>query len=495
PIESTPAVANYSLPYGSHPFRPSRTETHHGRFIPEKQLAQSDDCASCHKDIAKQWQVSAHRHAADDPAYVTNIKLLIETQGIAAARYCEGCHAPVALLSGQLSPGGTHGGIEGSPANVEGVGCVGCHGMNSIVDTKGVASFEMGAPSSYLFSYSDSSIAQSIRHQIIKLSPDMHRREMTPRGVNDSSFCASCHVQFMDEEVNHWGWVQMQDDYSAWLESPFSGLNSDEFGKTTTARCQDCHMPATVASDPSSNRDGSISAHYFTGANTMLAMHFGHEQHLRRTKEFLRAGQLTITIEPPHRRDAVQTLQSIRESVRATSETPAYVLVGDRVDISVTLSNRGVGHDFPGGTIDINEAWIEFLVIDGGGKEVYSSGKISGDDYSVLGVDPDAEFYRSRPVDRTGSLVWKHDLFRRTGIAEKRVIASGKSDLLRYEFAVPDWVAPPLTIVASLKYRKLNDRYARWALGDSYSDLPVVSLARDSIIVPVRTELDTRSID
>jgi hypothetical protein len=56
-----------------------------------------------------------------------------------------------------------------------------------------------------------------------------------------------------------------------------------------------------------------------------------------------------------------------------------------------------VGHNFPGGTIDINEAWIEMVVTDARGKRVFASGLLDDKDY----VDANAYFYRSMPVDRS----------------------------------------------------------------------------------------------
>ncbi len=39
---------------------------------------------------------------------------------------------------------------------------------------------------------------------------------------------------------------------------------------------------------------------------------------------------------------------------------------------------------------------------------------------------------------------------------------------------------------AVLRYRKLNIKYARWALQDDAIDLPIVDMARDAISIPVR---------
>jgi hypothetical protein len=479
---TTPVVDNYRYDYGSHPFRPSQTETYHGKFIDRRQIAVSDDCAACHSDIAAQWRSSAHRQAASDITYVRNISLLVENQGISAARYCEGCHAPVALLTGQLSPGGRHAGIAGTPANREGVGCLGCHGINRVVHLKGVASYEYAPPQDYLFAGYDAWPVRRLRHWLIQWMPDQHRRDMTRKPLNDPQVCATCHTQFMDKDMNDWGWVKMQDEYGAWLRSPYSGQQDQTFAHAQVKRCQDCHMPPVAAADPSADARGKVASHRALGANTMLPLVDGDREQLRLTKEFLKSRKMSVSIEAPNRKDASQTQRALDEALRADIEAPYYYYLGETAELEVVVSNLGVGHDFPGGTLDINEAWINFTVTDASGRLVYQSGYIR-DDHSV---DPGAYFYRSRPVDRNGNLVWKHDLFNRVGEAYKRVVPAGQSDVTGYRFAVPDWAENPLVAVATLKYRKLNSRYARWAMQEDYEPLPVVDMARTSLVIPVK---------
>ena len=123
---------------------------------------------------------------------------------------------------------------------------------------------------------------------------------------------------------------------------------------------------------------------------------------------------------------------------------------------------------------------------DATGATVYTSGAID-DQHNV---DPEAYFYRSLPTDREGQLVWRHDLFNQTGEASRNVVGPSESDLNEYEFSVPYWAAGPLSISAVLRYRKLNTRYARWALKDDYQKLPVVDMARDFLQLPVRERIE-----
>ena len=72
------------------------------------------------------------------------------------------------------------------------------------------------------------------------------------------------------------------------------------------------------------------------------------------------------------------------------------------------------------------------------------------------------------------------------GESFRRVIKAGESDIVSYDFVVPAWAKSPLVVTVTLKYRKLNERYARWALKDKYVKIPVVDIAWDSLIVPIK---------
>jgi hypothetical protein len=482
PPDTSPAVADYEYSYGPHPFRPSQTETSHDGFVEPREIAESHRCATCHPDVAAQWIASAHREAASDQAYVTNVSLLAEKKGISATRYCEGCHGPVALLTGELSPGGVHAGISGSLGNLEGVPCMGCHGIASLVHLKGVASYEFAPATEHLFARSDGWLPTRLHNWLLRVRPDQHRREVGRDLLSDPKVCAACHTQFMDKDMNGWGWVKMQDDYGAWLESPFSKQQEEDLANETSSRCQDCHMPLVQSNDPSADDEGMVRSHTFPGANTFLPILRGDHEHLEHTRSFLRSNRLRISIDPPSRADAVQDLRALDEELRDFEESPYYYYLEEEAQIRVAVSNHGVGHAFPGGTIDINEAWVEFLVMDASGEVVFESGGIDASN----NVDPNAHFYRSLPIDRSGSLVWRHDLFNMVGESFRRVVPPGKSDLAEYKFRVPAWAKSPLTLSATLKYRKLNDRYARWALKDRYVEIPAIDMARDSLTIPLR---------
>ncbi|WAJ70163.1 multiheme c-type cytochrome [Catenovulum adriaticum] len=481
-----PIVDNYQYNYGDHPFRPSQTETPQQMFIDEKALLTTDKCATCHADIAQQWYASAHRQAASDKTYETNVKLLASNKGIEATRYCEGCHAPVALLTGQLTQGGIHGGIDDSPANIEGVNCQSCHGITQLVHTKGVASYQFEINQAYLFETATNPWLQNINKLLIKQNPTQHKQDMAAPVLATAEYCASCHAQFIDKDLNDWGWVKMQDEYSAWLESPFSGNHDSQFAHKKQQRCQDCHMPLVAANDPSADHNGQVRDHRFLAANTMLPLLAKDEDFLNATIDFLRKDKVRISIEPPHRKSATSNLMPLDETVRASAIQPYYFYKGEKAKINIIVANTGVGHNFPGGSIDINQVWVNFEVTDAQGELVYQSGYLDNEGY----LDKKAYQYRSLPVDRNGDIVWKHDLFNMVGKASVNVIKAGQSDVIEYQFNLPYWIKSPLYVSAKVQYRKLNTRYAKWALQDEYQPLPIIDMARSHLTIPVRDKLE-----
>lgn len=477
-------VPNYQKNYGENPFAPSNLKTPQQQFIQTHAIAGSQNCQQCHTDIYQQWQTSIHKLAAADPAYVRNVILLENKKGIAATRYCEGCHAPIAMLTGELTQGGKHGGIENTPAFDEGISCRTCHNTDSIVSTEGVASYHFTPTASTIFELSDTSIGNAINTLITRTLPASHKQAFGNPILKTATFCATCHAQFMDERMNDWGWVKMQDDYSAWLNSPYSGHNDDTYSLTKPVLCQDCHMPLVDANDPSSNEEGKVRSHQFLAANTFVANHFGHQKHLDQTIDFLQQNKMRINIEEPRRKDNTETTLTVDEKLKHHAETPYFAYLGETIPLNILVSNIGVGHDFPGGSIDINQAWLHLEVLDAQNQPIF----ISGNTDEKGNLDQSAHMYKGTPISRQGQEVWRHDLFNMTGESYRNVIKSGQSDLVNYRITIPSWAKSPVTVYATLKYRKLNKQYSDWVMEGKPYTIPVVDVARASLQIPIVKE-------
>ncbi|MEQ1529261.1 MAG: hypothetical protein ABL925_08090, partial [Methylococcales bacterium] len=104
---------------------------------------------------------------------------------------------------------------------------------------------------------------------------------------------------------------------------------------------------------------------------------------------------MRISIDKPNRTDTTESARHIDPKLIASSETPAYFYLGEEVTLKIAVTNAQVGHAFPGGTTDINEAWLHFLVKDSQGRKIYESGYLDKDN----NVEVSAYFYRSIPID------------------------------------------------------------------------------------------------
>ncbi|MGA7857091.1 MAG: multiheme c-type cytochrome, partial [Terracidiphilus sp.] len=117
-------AARYNYAFGKdNPFLPSNATSANGQFVSPKSFYTAEYCGHCHQEAYHQWRQTAHSNSFRAPWYLKNVNLLIDEKGVQYSRHCEGCHNPVALLSGDLS--------QGMPKKrsfeQEGVTCSTCH--------------------------------------------------------------------------------------------------------------------------------------------------------------------------------------------------------------------------------------------------------------------------------------------------------------------------------------------------------------------------------
>jgi hypothetical protein len=134
--------SRYNFAFGKHtPFLPSNATTVNGQFFSPKAFPTAQYCGHCHQEAYHQWRQSVHSNSFRAPWYLKNVNSLIDEKGVQFSRHCEGCHNPVALLSGDLSQGMP----KKRPFEDEGVTCSTCHSIQS-TNTVGIGSYVMGIP-------------------------------------------------------------------------------------------------------------------------------------------------------------------------------------------------------------------------------------------------------------------------------------------------------------------------------------------------------------
>jgi hypothetical protein len=479
--------SDYALsPYeGAGPFSPSLAMTSTGGAFDPRSLGGSASCgtAGCHEAIYAEWLPSAHHYSAMDPAF-QRIQSVMSTQnGPISTRYCAGCHDPISLFQGSKDfvLEGVQGGVSGRVGYDEGVSCLACHAIEQ-TDIKGNANYVIHQPQRYVWELLQGPWAKRISDFLIRTYPDQHIASLSRRMFKTPEFCAACHKQFIDEEVNQVGWVQLQNQYDNWKASRWNHPDQPEL----TIECRECHMPLTAARDPAAgdtidrNRsaaDGLHRSHRFLGGNqfipTLLDLPGGSE-HVALTERWLRG-----EIEVPE----IASRWRSGPAVPIELELPSQVRPGEQVELRVRMINNKVGHDFPTGPLDIIQAWLEVEVTDPQGQVVFQTGR--KDERNI--IEPGTYMFKAEPVDRYGNLIDRHNLWEMVGVRFKRSLFPGASEVARFDFPCPGTggdavrdlprdelltlTVPPeaqgeLRVHARLNYRKIDQYLMNFAFGE-----------------------------
>jgi hypothetical protein len=423
---------DYSYLYGpDRPFAPSLARTSTGGAIDAQSLAGSESCGSagCHEAIYDEWAPSVHRYAAMDPAFQKIQEVMGEQNGEESTRYCGGCHDPISLFSGTKNVFVED--LTNLSGYQEGISCLSCHAITE-TDVKGNANYVMTQPRRYMFELREGKTAELVRNFLIRSYPRYHVESLQRKLFKSPEFCGACHKQFIDEEINQVGWVQLQNQYDNWRKSRWNKPGDPR----TTIECRECHMPLVESSDPASgddldyNRtpsDGKHRSHRFLGANQWLPVALdlpGGEEHVELIEQWLQ-GKIEIP--------------EIADKWRAGPAVPIELVVpdevahGEEIKISTVITNNKVGHDFPTGPLDIIQAWVEIVVTDQAGNVVYESGKRDERQF----IEPGSFIFTAEAIDQYGNLVDRHNLWEMVGVRYKRAMFPGFSDRAEFAFQCP----------------------------------------------------------
>ncbi len=493
---------DYSYLYGpERPFAPSLARTNTGGAFDARSLGGSQSCGTsgCHEEIVKEWEVSAHRYSAMDPAFQAVQKVMGEQNGPESTRYCGGCHDPISLFSG------TKNIFTEDLTNLigyqEGVSCIVCHAIRE-TDVKGNANYTVARPKRYMFELSEGETARLLRDFLIRAYPRYHVKSLQHRLFKSPEFCAACHKQFIDQEINQVGWVQLQNQYDNWRKSRWNHPDDP----TKTIECRECHMPLVDSQDPARgdaldyNRnagDKKHRSHRFIAANQFIPALLnlpGAEEQIALTEKWLQ-GKFEI----PEIADKWRTGPAIPLEL----VVPEKIKPGQEVKIQAMIHNNKVGHDFPTGPLDIIQAWVELVVTDQDGNEVFASGLRDDKHF----IQPGAFIFKAEAVDQYGNLIDRHNLWEMVGVRYRRAlfpgftdkaefsflcpsaVSSGKEQLPQsgeFEFRVPDGQITELNVTAKLLYRKIDQFLLNFLLGeDSGVTAPISLVSEDRKTIKV----------
>ncbi len=356
-----------------------------------------------------------------------------------------------------------------------------------------------------MFALRDGTSARFVRDFLIRAYPRHHVESLQHRLFKSPEFCAACHKQFIDEEINQVGWVQLQNQYDNWRKSRWN----EPGDPTVTIECRECHMPLSDSYDPAHgdpldyNRtadDGKHRSHRFLAANQFMPLALeleGGEEHVELTEKWLR-GEIEIP----------EIADKWREGPAVPIElvVPERVEPGGQVRIQAVLTNNKVGHDFPTGPLDIIQAWVEIVVTDSDGSVIYESGRKDARHF----IEPGSFIFKAEPVDQYGNLIDRHNLWEMVGVRYRRAMFPGFSDRAEFVFSCPATLvaatgdgggqvpldeevelrAPgdgtTLHVSARLMYRKVDQFLLNFLFGeDAGLTAPVTVMSEDEAVIRV----------
>jgi tetratricopeptide (TPR) repeat protein len=432
-------------------------------FIQPGAFPKAEYCGHCHEEAYHQWRQALHSNSFRTPFYRTSVNILVRTKGIEFSRHCDSCHNPIVVLSGGLTQDST---VDRS-FDQDGLTCTTCHSIQRLQSTSGNGGYVMGVPA-VIVDEKGNRIPGQVPFPDILAHPERHRQAVMQPFYRTSEFCAACHKANLPNPLNDYKFIRAFTVYDEWQNSKFSKRNPLTFYSADFTTCQGCHMGRAMATLPDyGTKGGSFASHRWLAGNTAVPFYYGFDEQLQKTIEFLKAGNyLNVDI---------FALKKARDDnmIAPLGSVPFQLEPNDVVEAYVVVQNKNIGHSLIPEVRDLYEAWVEVIVKDADGKDIYHSGFLKPDGM----LDTRAHSFTNRPVNLSGEFVDNHKVWTIHSMAYDNSIQSGRSALVRYEFQVPAEVKGPFSITARVNYRHLRQSYLNNVLGPDHPLYPVVELA------------------
>ena len=463
--------ATYNFRYGKNSaFLPSNLTTDNGQFIDPKDFPTAQYCGHCHQASHQQWRESAHSNSNRAPWYLKNVDLLNKEKGIEFSRHCEGCHDPIAVVSGAL----TQAGPKKRPYDQDGVTCTVCHSIQK-TDTRGTGSYVLGVPA-VLLDETGQPIFRKVSDAEILAHLDRHSAAVMKPFYRTSEFCSTCHKAALPHELNDYKWQRAISLYDEWQNSSFAKESPLPFyKKETVSTCETCHMQREdfAGRDPGA-KNGKLASHRWLGANTMVPEVYHFDEQAARVKAFLQNAVFNVDLFALEHDGASQgpaqgATSDASKLIAPLGLAKFNVAPGEKLIVNVVIQNKGIAHSHVPEQRDMYESWVDLTVKDGAGKVLAESGALqpSGD------LDPAAHSFTNRLINKNGTLNDLHQVWNNRVVAYNNSIQSGRSQLVRYSFTMPP--AGAVSVTATVRYRRFDQHFINFGMKDHYVQ-PIVDM-------------------
>src|ERR1700733_4362440 len=457
----------YNFHYGpKNPFTPGNITVQGEGFLQPGAYPSAEYCGTCHQEAYSQWRQALHSNAFRTPFYRTSVNILIrdQTRGIAFARHCDSCHNPIGVLGAALTEDSK---VDRAKFDSDGLTCMTCHSVISLDSTNGNASVQMGVPS-VIVDENGNRIPGQVSFAEILRHPERHSKAVMHDFLHTPEFCAACHKANLPSPLNDYKFIRAFTAYDEWQQSKFSQRNPLTFYTADFKPCQGCHMKRNPITLPEYGaKNGTFASHRWLAGNTAVPFYYGFDEQLKKTIDFLRAGDYLNV-------DIFGLKKAGEDKLIAPLGRASYTLApNDVVDAYVVIQNKNIGHSLIPEVRDLYEAWVEFTVKDATGKEIYHSGFLKPDGM----IDPRAHSFTNRPVTDQGEFVDNHKVWTIHSVAYDNSVQAGRSVLVRYQFKLPADITGNVAVTAKVNYRHLRQSYLNNIFGPDHPAYPVVEIA------------------
>jgi Flp pilus assembly protein TadD len=346
----------------------------------------------------------------------------------------------------------------------DGVTCSVCHSIQK-VDTRGTGSYVLAQPA-VLVDENDKPIYGDVSDKEILTHLDRHSKAVMKDFYRTSEYCSACHKAALPKQLNDYKWQRAIFLYDEWQQSSFAKQSPLPFYvKDSVSTCQTCHMSreALTLADPGA-KEGKLASHRWLGANTIMSKFYNYDVQMEKTVAFLRNNVFNID---------VFGLEKNGGSMTAPLGTePVSIAPGDTLTTSIIIQNKGIAHSHVPEQRDMYESWVEFEAKDATGLVLSHSGGLmpNGD------LDPRAHSFTNRLVNVKGEINDLHQVWNNRVVAYNNTIASGRSQIVRYQFRVPADAKGPISVTARVNYRRFDQHFMDFAMGKDHYPMPVVEM-------------------
>ncbi|MDR2624702.1 MAG: cytochrome c family protein [Zoogloeaceae bacterium] len=469
-VEPARDLPLYSLPFGAtKPFYPAEITTPDNKLANWRAIAGSRTCGECHPKETLEWATSMHAISDNDLIYDATVRENTDTSraalaghGVEKGRWCEGCHNPLGVATGAVTPASS---VQMTETMEEGTACLACHAVNKAEPLAGNGALELDLNGIFRYGHP----------ALLAAAPSRHARDMRARRdkplMGDAALCGACHTEIRPGAVNGaTPPLNLQDTYAEWRTSNWARRG---------IHCQDCHMARDPAAFVAALKRGKklkkTVSHRIPGNNYLLS-DTGLPQGLLMA---LRGGKPAAQNRLFDRATFQKALGETHDAVVALLKEAAELRIenarhaGDALVFTAAVKNAGAGHALPTGPLDQRYLWLETRVIDtASGATVFHQGAF---DAGKGEEDAAAPRWMKQVTTRDGTPERRHILFdAHTLTYERKPIPAGETDRVPYRVPVAD----------ARRYRVEIRLWYRLAVQDILENIERQKLGKVAAIIP-----------